>query len=332
MTKKPLAISLGDPAGIGAEATIRALDNLSRSLPVWLFGHWDYALNGAGSGAIGFDMPRYASFDDAAAAGVSRAFIEVASGGGALEIGKVREEYGRVALLSIEAAADAVVAGHCSALVTAPIHKQALLAAGSRFAGHTELLADRAGLARYGRDYAMMFDSPSLRVVLATVHVALKDVADLVNAELVADICRLTRREVSRFIGREPKIAVAGLNPHAGEGGAFGSEESAIARGIELARADGCEVTGPSPADTLFWEAAKGRHDVVVAMYHDQGLTPVKTLHFDSSVNVTLGLPYLRVSVDHGTAFDIAGKGMADWRPMKYAIEWAIRHAERLPA
>jgi 4-hydroxythreonine-4-phosphate dehydrogenase len=212
--------------------------------------------------------------------------------------------------------------------VTAPIHKQAVLAAGSRFAGHTELLANRAGLERYGRDYAMMFDAPSLRVVLATVHVPLKDVPSLVDAELIADLCRLTSREVGRLIGRAPKIAVAGLNPHAGEGGVFGTEEDSILRGVGLAIADGCAVTGPSPADTLFWEATKGRHDVVIAMYHDQGLAPVKTLHFEASVNVTLGLPYLRVSVDHGTAFDIAGKGMANWRPMRHAIEWAVRHAE----
>ncbi len=324
---KPLAISLGDPAGIGSEVTLRALDDLSRSLPVWLFGHWDYAMNGAGSAAIAFDMPRFGSADDAAAAGAPRAFVEVASGGGVLEIGKVREEYGKVALASITAASDAVVDGHCVALVTAPIHKQAVLAAGSRFSGHTELLADRAGLMRYGRDYAMMFDSPSLRVILATVHMPLREVAGRIDAELISDICRLTRREVGRLLEREPKIAVAGVNPHAGEGGAFGDEEQVISDGIERARSEGCHVTGPFPADTVFWEATRGDHDVVIAMYHDQGLTPVKTLHFDASVNVTLGLPYLRVSVDHGTAFDIAGMGKADWRPMKYAIDWALEHA-----
>lgn len=324
---KPIAISLGDPAGIGAEVTFRALDDLSRSLPVWVFGHWDYAVNGAGSAGINFDMPRFGSAEEAASAGAPRAFVEVATGRGVLEIGKVKAEYGQVALDSIAAAADAVTGGRCAALVTAPVHKQALLAAGSKFAGHTELLADRAGLKEYGREYAMLFDSPSLRVVLATVHIPLREVPGRITADLVANLCRLTRREVRRLIGRDPRIAVAGVNPHAGEGGVFGDEEGAIVKGIESARADGCVVEGPFAADTLFREAAAGRHDVVVAMYHDQGLTPVKTLHFDSSVNVTIGLPYLRVSVDHGTAFDIAGKGLASARPMKYAIEWAIRHA-----
>jgi 4-hydroxythreonine-4-phosphate dehydrogenase len=323
--ERPVAISLGDPAGIGAEVTLRALDDLPRSLPVWLFGHWEHAMNGAGSAAIGFEMPRFAGAAEAAEAGASRAFVEVASGGGVLQIGKVLGEYGTIALRSIEVASDAVAGGVCSALVTAPIHKQAVLEAGSRFAGHTELLADRAGLERYGHDHAMMFDSPSLRVVLATVHVPLREVASLVDASLVAGVCRLTSREVGRLLGRQPRIAVAGLNPHAGEGGAFGTEEDAIAKGVADAKVDGCSVSGPSPADTLFWEATQGRHDVVIAMYHDQGLAPVKTLHFESSVNVTIGLPYLRVSVDHGTAFDIAGKGMANWRPMKHAIEWALR-------
>jgi 4-hydroxythreonine-4-phosphate dehydrogenase len=327
---KPLAISLGDPAGIGAEVTFRALDDVSRSLPFWLFGHWEYAMNGGGSAALHLaDLRRYPSAADAAEAGATRAFIEVAAGGGGLEIGQVREEYGRIALEGIFAAADAVAAGRCRALVTAPVHKQALLLAGSPFSGHTELLADRAGLRRYGHEFAMMFDSPSLRVVLATVHVPLRDVAARISADLVANLCRLTRREVRRLIDREPKIAVAGLNPHAGEGGAFGNEEASIAAGIELARGEGCVVTGPLPADTLFREAAAGRHDVVVAMYHDQGLIPVKTLHFESSVNVTIGLPYLRVSVDHGTAFDIVGKGLANGAPMKYAIEWAARNARR---
>jgi len=329
--KKPIAISLGDPAGIGAEVSLRALDNLPRSLPVWLFGHWEYALNGAGSAAIGFDMPRFGSADEAADAGASRAFVEVDSGGGVLQIGKVRSEYGRIALESIAAASDAVAGGTCTALVTAPIHKQAVLEAGSEFAGHTELLASRAGLTTYGRDYAMMFDSPTLRVVLATVHVPLREVPGRISDELITDLCRLVHREVGLLLGHPPRIAIAGLNPHAGEGGAFGNEEESIAKGIELAVAEGCSVTGPFPADTLFREATQGRHDVIVAMYHDQGLTPVKTLHFDSSVNVTLGLPYLRVSVDHGTAFDIAGKGMANWRPMKYAIEWAVRRAKGSP-
>jgi 4-hydroxythreonine-4-phosphate dehydrogenase len=159
--------------------------------------------------------------------------------------------------------------------------------------------------------------------------VPLREAIALVDASSIAALARLTSRELERLLGKRPRIAVAGVNPHAGEGGRFGDEEATIARGVEEARADGLDVSGPHPPDTIFLAASRGQYDVVMAMYHDQGLIPVKTLAFERSVNVTLGLPYLRVSVDHGTAFDIAGKGIADAAPMHYAIEWAAQHAER---
>ncbi|MCU1245891.1 MAG: 4-hydroxythreonine-4-phosphate dehydrogenase [Acidobacteria bacterium] len=305
---KPLAVTLGDPAGIGAEIVLRAL--AERPVPAWIFGsrHW-----AAQSGAIPPDVP----------------FVDV-GGSGPLAFGKVRAEYGRVALDAIDAAVAAIERGDCSALVTAPIQKQAVAAAGSPFPGHTELLAARAGLSRYGRDYAMYFDSPTLRTVLLSVHLPLREAIAAIHAEEIASLARLTSRELTRLLGRTPRIGVAALNPHGGEGGKFGDEEQEIARGVELARADGLDVSGPHPADTLFLATRQGKYDVVMAMYHDQGLIPVKTLDFDRSVNVTLGLPYLRVSVDHGTAFDIAGKGIADATPMMYAIQWAADHAELL--
>jgi 4-hydroxythreonine-4-phosphate dehydrogenase len=175
----------------------------------------------------------------------------------------------------------------------------------------------------------MYFDSPRLRTVLLSVHVPLREAIDAINAEKIAALARLTSREFARLYGNAPRIAVAGLNPHAGEGGRFGAEEEIIARGVAIAQKDGLAVTGPHPPDTVFLAASRGKYDVVMAMYHDQGLIPVKTLAFEESVNVTLGLPYLRVSVDHGTAFDIAGQGIADAAPMRYAIEWAARHAPR---
>lgn len=282
---KPLAITLGDPAGIGAEVVQKALAELD--VPYRLFG-------------------------------------EVR---GPIRYGEIAAEYGRVALEAIEAAIEAIARGECSALVTVPIHKQSIALAGSPWPGHTELLAARAGLTRYGHDYAMYFDSPRLRTVLLTVHVPLRDALNAIHAEDIAALARLTARELGRLYGKPPRIAVAGVNPHAGEGGRFGNEEEAIARGVEMARAGGIDVSGPHPPDTVFLGATRGSYDVVMAMYHDQGLIPVKTLAFEESVNVTLGLPYLRVSVDHGTAFDIAGKGIADAAPMKYAIEWAARHA-----
>ena len=298
---KPLAVTLGDPSGIGPEVVFKALDGFD--IPVWLFG--SQALSGPGPA-------------------VER-FIDV-GGSGAVRFGEISSEYGRIALDSIERAVDAVTRGDCSALVTAPIHKQAIAAAGSRHPGHTELLAARAGLQLYGRDYAMYFDSPSIRTVLLTVHVPLRDAIDAITAEAVADLARLMTREYERLYGEEPRIAVAGVNPHAGEGGRFGAEEEKIAQGVAMA---GANVSGPHPPDTVFLAARQGKYDVVMAMYHDQGLIAVKTLEFEKSVNVTIGLPYLRCSVDHGTAFDIAGKGVADGRPMRYALEWAARQASR---
>jgi 4-hydroxythreonine-4-phosphate dehydrogenase len=284
---KPLAVTLGDPAGIGPEVVEKAL--AGSTIPCRIFG------------SVPIDV-RY---------------------------GEIRAEYGRVALDAIEAAVSAIERGECSALVTAPIHKQSIALAGSPFPGHTELLAARARLRRYAYDYAMYFDSPALRTVLLTVHVPLTEAIASIDADTIAALASLTSREYGRIYGTAPRIGVAAVNPHAGEGGRFGDEEQVIARGVALARAAGSDVSGPHPADTLFLAAREKKYDVVMAMYHDQGLIPVKTIDFARSVNVTLGLPYLRVSVDHGTAFDIAGKGIADAEPMRYAIEWAAGHAER---
>jgi 4-hydroxythreonine-4-phosphate dehydrogenase len=284
---RPLAITLGDPAGIGPEVVAKALD--------------------------GLDVPH-------------RIFGATAR---RIQHGQISAEYGRIALDAIDDAVSAIERGECSALVTAPIHKQSIALAGSPHPGHTELLAARAGLSRYAHDYAMYFDSPRIRTVLLSVHVPLREALQSIDAGDIAALARLTSREYERLHEASPRIAVAGVNPHAGEGGRFGDEETIIARGVALARDNGLTVSGPHPPDTVFLGALEGRYDVVMAMYHDQGLIAVKTMDFKQSVNVTIGLPYLRVSVDHGTAFDIAGKGIADAAPMRYAIEWAARHAER---
>jgi 4-hydroxythreonine-4-phosphate dehydrogenase len=324
---RPLAISIGDPAGIGPEVVLKAAATLP-FVPLVLFGDWEWTRAAAEATAAPFDFlrkePRAAIGDE------PRIFVDLGlSGGKPLLFGAVDETCGRIALASIEAAADAVSAGSCSALVTAPIHKQAIARAGAGFPGHTELLARRTGRSEYGADYAMYFDSPSLRVALLSVHVPLRQAIEMATAERVDSLCSLVSAEFARLYGRDPLIAVAGINPHAGEGGMFGDEEEAILRGVELAGERGISVTGPWPPDTVFHRAASGDFDVVIAAYHDQGLIAVKTLAFDRSVNVTLGLPWLRASVDHGTAFDIAGRGIADEAPMKYAIEWAWQHAER---
>ncbi len=298
---KPLAITLGDPAGIGAEIVFKALEDLD--VPARIFGSRALA-----TPPDGLD------------------FVDV-GGSGPIRYGTIDAEYGRIALDSIDAALRAIDARECSALVTAPIHKQSIALAGSPFPGHTELLADRAGLKRYGHDYAMYFDSPRLKSALLSVHLPLRDAVSHINADDIVALARLTSREYVRLYGAAPRIAVAGVNPHAGEGGRFGHEERVIERGVAQAREAGLTISGPHPADTIFLAASRGQYDVVLAMYHDQALIPIKTMAFEESVNVTIGLPYLRVSVDHGTAFDIAGRGIADATPMRYAIRWAAKHA-----
>jgi 4-hydroxythreonine-4-phosphate dehydrogenase len=307
---KPLAITLGDPAGIGAEVVLKALADLD--LPVRLFGSLALAER---SGAF----PRNVQFHDVALSGDVR-------------FGEVSAAAGAIALQSIDAAVMAIERGECSALVTAPIHKQSIALAGAKFPGHTELLAARAGRKRYGHDYAMYFDSPSIRTVLLSVHVPLAEAIASIEAETIGALAELMSRAYRRLYGNAPRLAIAGVNPHAGEGGKFGHEEETIARGVADAKRRGVDASGPAPADTVFLAARNGKYDVVMAMYHDQGLIAVKTLEFERSVNVTIGLPYLRASVDHGTAFDIAGRGIADARPMRYAIEWTARNAERWTA
>ena len=211
--------------------------------------------------------------------------------------------------------------GQVSAMVTCPISKELMHKAGYRFDGHTELLAKLTNT----KDYVMMMASESLRVSLATIHCALKEVPQRLNKDLILKTIRLTYRALEEdFAVKRPHVAVAGLNPHAGEAGLFGLEDKEIIQpAVEEAKNDGLLVDGPFPADTIFYHAINGRFDAVVAMYHDQGLIPVKLLHFSDAVNVTLGLPIVRTSVDHGTAYDIAGKGIADPSSLIAAIKMA---------
>jgi 4-hydroxythreonine-4-phosphate dehydrogenase len=219
-------------------------------------------------------------------------------------------------------AVDDAMAGRVAAVVTAPISKEAFSLAGLPWRGHTDLLAH---LTR-SPFVAMMFESPALRVVLATVHVALRDVPALITRDRIERTVRLTAAELPRFGIERPRMAVAGLNPHAGEHGLMGTEEDeAIVPALGACRDDGLDVAGPLPPDTVFSRAARGEFDAVVACYHDQGLIPVKLLAFGESVNVTLGLPIIRTSVDHGTAFDIAGRGIADPGSMIQAVRLAAR-------
>jgi 4-hydroxythreonine-4-phosphate dehydrogenase len=232
---------------------------------------------------------------------------------------------GRAMYAYIAEAVRLTAQGEVDAITTAPINKKALADAGYSYPGHTELLAELTGTV----DYAMMLAGEKLRVVPVTIHCALRDVFRLLTADKIAASIRIAHRSLREYFNLpQPSIAVAALNPHAGEGGLFGSEEETlIAPALEQARALGIGVSGPLPPDTLFYHAAAGRYDAVICMYHDQALIPLKLLHFDEAVNVTLGLPIIRTSVDHGTAYDIAGTGRANPASLVNALKMAAMMA-----
>ncbi|MBI3350162.1 MAG: 4-hydroxythreonine-4-phosphate dehydrogenase PdxA [Burkholderiales bacterium] len=237
-------------------------------------------------------------------------------------LGRVDARAGAAAARCIEAGVALIQAGRARGIVTAPIHKEALHAAGSPFPGHTEMLQALAG----GVPVRMMLANEELRTVLVTIHCSLRDAIDRVTREAVLETLRITGRALRRMGIVAPRIAVAGLNPHAGEGGLFGDEEiHHIAPAIADARAEGWDATGPFAPDTIFMRARRGEFDVVVAMTHDHGLIPVKYLGVEQGVNVTLGLPFVRTSPDHGTAFDISGRGIADPASLSAALAMARR-------
>ena len=247
---------------------------------------------------------------------------------GSIEFGRLRPEFAEAAARAVEEAAKLALAGSVAGIVTAPLTKEGLHLAGRAFPGHTEMLAALAGAS--GREL-MLLVGGGLRVALATTHLALADVPKLITAKLVGGkLAELAAGLAQDFGLKSPRIAVLALNPHAGEGGRFGREEIAvIAPAIQAARAAGIDATGPLPADTAFHRALRGEFDAVLAMYHDQGLAVLKALAFDTGVNVTLGLPIVRTSPDHGTAYDIAGKGAASERSMLEALKLAREIATR---
>jgi 4-hydroxythreonine-4-phosphate dehydrogenase len=282
-----VAITVGDPAGIGPEVAAKAAAD-----------------------------PRVLA--------ACEPIVYSPTGGVTYTPGVLSADAGRAAYDIIVRAVDDAKNGDVQAIATAPINKEAFRLAGLPWNGHTDLLAHLTGASHV----AMMFHSEPLRVVLATVHIALADVPRMLTRSVMEQTIALTARELPRFDKVQPRIAVAGLNPHAGEHGLFGREDmEVIAPAIEACRARGIDVTGPFPADTVFVRAQRGAFDVVVACYHDQGLIPVKLLAFGQAVNVTLGLPIVRTSVDHGTAFDIAGKGIANPESMIAAVLLAARLA-----
>jgi 4-hydroxythreonine-4-phosphate dehydrogenase len=286
-----IGVTVGDPAGIGPEIAGKAL------------AHPDLAA---------CDLRLYGPSDDDALKVFERGCVSAAAGQAAYE--------------AVVAAVRDAQAGAIDAIATGPVNKAAFAAAGLPWKGHTDLLAHLTGAPRV----AMMFHAEALRVVLATVHVALRDVPALLTRDLLEGVIGLTASSLPRFGIPAPRLALAGLNPHAGEDGLMGTEErDVLTPAVAACRGRGIDVAGPFPGDTVFVRAVQGEFDAVVACYHDQGLIPVKMAAFGRAVNVTLGLPIVRTSVDHGTAFDIAGRGVADPSSLVEAIKLAARLCRR---
>jgi 4-hydroxythreonine-4-phosphate dehydrogenase len=333
--ERAIAITMGDACGIGPEVVLKACAALLRpgtgatpgsDVPLVVFGDPAMLSRQARTLALPLAIEDVGPEIDPRACRRRAGRLPVVACSALpadLPVGRIDERAGRAAHAAIERAARAALAGAVRAVVTAPVNKEALRLAGVQHPGHTEMLAELAG----GADVRMMLANDELRTVLVTIHQPLRDAIGAVTRSAVLATIVIADAALRRLGIARPRVAVAGLNPHAGEGGLMGREEiDAIAPAVADARAAGVDASGPWPGDTVFMRARKFRDfDVVVAMYHDQGLIPVKYLGVDTGVNVTVGLPFVRTSVDHGTAFDIAGRGIADPRSMLAAIELATR-------
>lgn len=309
-TIKKIAITIGDPAGIGTEIALKAI--LSEEV---------------------LDVCEPIIIGDIAVVKETVEKLKIPVELNSLKIidtGEIKDrnfqrckptaEGGRACVSYIKKAVELALNKEVDAIVTAPISKESLKMAGFKWPGHTEMLAELTGT----KDYAMMFYSDKLKLILVTIHTALRNVPDLIKKEMVLQTIMLAKKACDMVGIDKPKIAVAGLNPHAGEAGIFGDEEiKEIIPAVNKAQTSGISVSGPYPADTLFHSAYNGEFDIIVCMYHDQGLIPLKMIAFDKAVNVTIGLPIIRTSPDHGTAYDIAWKGIANPSSMIEAIKLA---------
>lgn len=318
-----IGVTIGDPAGIGPEVTLKAVaeeEVLGACAPVIIgdsqyLSHWARVFNlNRGFDCInaGDTLPLNPN---------SPIIYNLSNIPGSIEMGCEQEECGRAAAQYIEIATALCLNGQLDAIVTAPINKRSLYLAGYHFPGHTEFLAHLTQTT----EFAMTFITPMLRVALLTTHIPLADVPSFVKKSELEKLIQLVHREMTAYGFDNPRIAVAALNPHGGEGTLFGIEEaSEMIPAIESCRQqNGIDVSGPHSGDTIFMRAARGEFEIVISCYHDQGLIPIKCLSFGEAVNVTLGLPFIRASVDHGTAFDIAGQGKADHSSMVAAIKLA---------
>jgi 4-hydroxythreonine-4-phosphate dehydrogenase len=328
MKQRPLlVITMGDPAGIGPEIIAKVIDSgeifpLCRPVVVGDSGVMKKQIENM---RLSVSVHGIASLADADPGTGKIDVLDLHN----VDIskhawGRPNISSGRATVEYVKKAAALAMDQNADAIVTAPINKEMMNAAGFNYGGHTELLADVTG----SKEYGMMFVGGGLRVILATIHLALKDVARTITRGTVLKSLRLANRAMEYFGIEKPRIGVAALNPHAGEGGLFGNEEwDEILPAVIMAREEGIHASDPIPADTLFYKARNNYYDIIVAMYHDQGLAPLKMLAFGNAVNVTVGLPIIRTSVDHGTAYDIAGKGCADPTSLLEAVKLAARLA-----
>ena len=325
-----VAITMGDPCGIGPEVVAKALvrpevDEFCRPVVIGNAGRMRQAIERCGVAAL----VRPIDAGDAGQARRSAEIVLIEEGPPVegLPWGRVEAAAGEAAYCYVARAAHLALDGTVDAICTAPLNKEALRRAGHAFPGHTELLAHLTGV----DEVSMMLVAPGLRVVHVTTHVGLLDAVELIEPGLVERTIRRAHDTLVRSGVASPRIAVCGINPHAGENGLFGRGEEAakVTPAVERLSSEGIDVVGPLPGDTLFFRARRGEFDCVVAMYHDQGHGPIKVLGLDTGVNITIGLPVVRTSVDHGTAFDIAGTGAADERSMVEALRQAAALARR---
>ncbi|WP_461537430.1 4-hydroxythreonine-4-phosphate dehydrogenase PdxA [Spongorhabdus nitratireducens] len=320
----PMAITMGDAAGIGPEIVVKTFADPEFTVletPAVVIGDIGQLERANRLLQAGLSFNRIESPDEAV---WERNVVNVIMPSDLLPAdlpyGEIDARAGKAAYDFICTGIDLAMKGKVKALVTAPIHKESLSRAGVKYPGHTEILADRSGT----RDYAMMLFNDELRVILVTIHQSLRNMLDSLTVEKELKTIRLAHTAARQLGIEKPRVAVAGVNPHAGEGGLFGDEDDQVVKpAIAAAQQEGIDASGPWPGDTVFMQARNGDFDIVVAQYHDQGLIPVKYLGVDGGVNVTVGLPFIRTSVDHGTAFPVAGTGKADHSSLLYAIRQA---------
>lgn len=334
---KPLiAVTMGDASGIGPEISVKAvlkeeIQDICRVIIIGDAGVLEKQSSGTMPNCTGITETGIRRINEPGEAKHRKNIIDVLDlklpGMDGIEMGKASAITGKASVEYVKKAVQMALNKEVSAIVTAPWCKESVFMAGNKFTGHTEFIAELAGV----KDFAMMIAGGSMRTVLVTGHLPLNEVSKNLNEDKIYRVIMLTNNSLKELFGNAVRIAVTGLNPHTGENGILGKEEKDIIRpAVEHARREGVNVNGPIAADKVIYDTAGSRYDVAVVMYHDQALIPVKLLAFNRSINVTLGLPFIRTSPCHGTAFDIAGKNMADPRSMVEAIKFAVKNEKTL--